>query len=64
MKGKNIYTVAYKYYGVNYTKDCCAFDMGISYPGCLTIYFNGGAGRIVMELNHIEDFSARSIWSM
>lgn len=64
MKGKNLYHIKYQYYGVNYEKDCSAFDESVSCPGCLTIYFNGGAGRIIMELNHIDNFSATCLWSM
>lgn len=64
MKSKYVYRVRYTFNGVNYEKNCSGFDFGISVPNCLTLYFNGSAGRIVMNADKIENFDARCIWKM
>ena len=64
MNGKYVYDIRYTFDGVNYTKRCSAFDFDISVPNCLTLYFNGSAGRMVMNADKIENFEARCIWKL
>ena len=63
-KNKQVYHVKYTFDGVNYEKDCSSYDFDVSAPNCLTLYFNGSMGRMIMNADKIENFEAKCIWKL
>lgn len=51
----NNYHISFEYFGDNYDIDCIAFDDGITYQNCLTIYVKN-ALRIV-----VDNFSVKNL---
>ena len=50
----NNYHIVFDYFGEHYELDVIAFDEGITYEGCLTIYPKAGL-RIVADLINIKN---------
>lgn len=44
------YRVDFVWNGEHYVKDVAAFDYGISYPRCLTLYYSTGGILIIDEV--------------
>lgn len=57
---KPIYTIRFLYNGVRYEHDVFAFDFGVTYPDCLTMYFKD-ASRIVVDEEGLEDVEITTI---
>ena len=57
---KPIYHIKFRYMGVNFEKDVYAFDFGITYPECLTMYFTEG-GKIVIDTEKLEQYEIKVI---
>ncbi len=55
-----IYNVKFCYNGVNFEKDVYAFDFGVTYPNCLTMYFKEG-GKIIVDIDKIEWYEIHAI---
>ena len=61
---KAIYEVKYQYEGINYTKNCTAYDIDASVAGSLTMYFGDNQGRIIMPMYKVKNLSVTCIWKM
>ena len=61
---KAVYEVKYQYEGINYTKNCTAYDIDTSVAGSLTMYFGDNHGRIVMPMYKVKNLSITCIWRM
>ncbi len=57
---KPIYNVKFQYNGVNFEKDCYAYDYGVTYPGCYTFYFKDNA-KIIVDADGVTDFEVTLI---
>lgn len=56
----NNYHISFTYYGEVVDTDCIAFDKGVTYPECLTIYIKE-AYRIVVDLFAVKDLKISPI---
>lgn len=56
----NNYHLEFDYFGEHYSMDAIAFDRGVTYPECLTIYPRP-AFRIVCDLFNIENLKIEPI---
>ena len=48
------YHISFEYFNEQYDLDCIAFDMGITYKDCLTIYVKE-AMRIVVDIYNVKN---------
>ena len=55
-KEKSRYRVDFTWNGEHHSKEVAAFDYGVSYPKCLTLYYSTGGVIIIDEigLEYIE----------
>lgn len=56
----NNYHISFEYFGDKYDIDCIAFDKGITYDECLTIYIKD-ALRIVVDLFNVKNLKIERI---
>lgn len=56
----NNYHISFEYYGEKYDIDCIAFDKGVTYNECLTIYIRD-AFRIVLDLFNVKNLNITAI---
>lgn len=60
MSNFNNYHITFTYFGEQYDIDVIAFDQGITYPNCLTIYPKDGL-RIVADMFSVKDLKIEPI---
>ena len=56
----NNYHISFEYFGEKYDMDCIAFDKGVTYSDCLTIYVKP-AFRIVIDLFNTKNLVITAI---
>lgn len=56
----NNYHISFEYFGYKYDIHCIAFDKGVTYPDCLTIYVKD-ALRLVVDLFNVKNLNVTPI---
>lgn len=56
----NNYHISFEYFGDKYDIDCIAFDKGVTYVDCLTIYVKD-ALRLVVDLFNVKNLIVTAI---
>lgn len=56
----NNYHITFDYFGEHYDVNVIAFDRGVTYEGCLTIYPKEGL-RIVADLYNVSNLKIEAI---